>query len=118
MCSFVYMDPTPLLLEKVFAEVQAFSCTRVTRMRAAGQNLRVTICGPTFAGQNLRATFLRAKICGSIFAGQNLQVNICGPTFAGRKMKLSELLWKHSQIWIHLTSIIQSYQMKNTRLNF
>ena len=65
-----------------------FEWRRVTRMRAAGQNLRFNICGPTFAGQNLRATFLRAKICrphfcGSIFVGQNLRVNICGPTFAG-----------------------------------
>ena len=65
---------------------------RVTRMRAAGQNLRVTICGPTFAGQHLRAKICGPHFCGPrfaghIFAGQNLRVNICGPKFAGQYLR-------------------------------
>ena len=67
------------------------------RLRAAGnifagQYLRATFlranfCGPKFAGQYLRAKFLRANICGPKFAGQYLRANICGPKFAGQYLR-------------------------------
>ena len=67
----------------------------------AGQYLRATFlranfCGPKFAGQNLRANIcgpisagqnLRANICGPKFAGQNLRANVCGPMFAGQNLR-------------------------------
>ena len=54
-------------------------------MRAAG-------CGPTFAGQYLRANICGPHFCGPrfagyIFAGQDLRANICGPKFAGQYLR-------------------------------